>query len=101
MESNDISSMLASVLGDKNIMEKLRGIAADGAPLDKGAETAEDRIPPPPPYNDGHGKNPTAKDRRRLIEALGPYLSRERCEAANKLLLVTELIGTGNFPKDR
>ena len=101
MENNDISSMLASVLGNKDIMEKLRGIAADTAPSGNDTGACAGCAPPAPPCDGGHEKNPTARDRRRLIEALEPYLSPERCEAANKLLLVTELIGSGNFPKDR
>ncbi len=92
--------MLESVLGNRDIMEKLRGIASDNNEAQKGGGHPEPPCEESKPSG-GHHRSPTAKDRRRLIEALEPYLSPERCEAAKKLLLVTELIGYDGFSKER
>lgn len=46
-------------------------------------------LAPPPPHHPSHR---IAGDRRRLFEALKPFLSRQRCEALDYILRISELL---------
>lgn len=50
--------------------------------------------------NKGRSDN-ASKNRRRLIEALEPYLSKERYESAKRLLLICDFIDAGECLKGR
>lgn len=113
MEQGDLSSVLASLMSNPEMLSKVRDVASK---LDFGTKKQErecdtvDNAPKPPEAVDcvcvnEHKCNSecdkNAKNRRRLIEALEPFLSKERCETAKRLLLITELIDSADCIKGR
>ena len=90
------AGMLGSLFGSQG--QKPPDVAANSAPI--GASCPPPRVPPPPsppacPPSGGLLPPPPCgygvEERRRLLLALKPYLSRERCEALDYILRISEL----------
>ena len=95
----DIASVISSITGDPEMMSKLRGavIAArqsesDGEPVSESAEGASS-LPDVAPR--AGGPSWSASDRKKLLEALRPFLSEERREKADALINVMALLDSG------
>ena len=83
-----LASAISSITSDPELMERLRGAVAQT----QQSETTQDRALTPKPAS------PTMKnaaDRRKLLEALRPFLSAERREKADTLINVISLLDSG------
>ena len=97
-----IASVISSITSDPEMMSKLRGAVSaasaaspDGG--DAGTESAgEDRAPSLPDLSPRRGAPSwSASDRKKLLEALRPFLSEERREKADALINVMALLDSG------
>lgn len=76
METEALQSSLAALMGNPALMEKLRAIAGGLSLTDTDNAPAAPPTPPPKP----------SPSRRRLLEALRPYLQEKRREKLDMML---------------
>jgi len=93
-EPRDLSGLASAVAGiasDPELMEKLR--AAAGGLTGPAAPEEENSDSPPPARRPA--RSGAASDRKRLLEALRPFLSPERREKTDLLINVISLADSG------
>lgn len=104
MDTNNLSSILSGVMGNPEMMGKLRGILSDpeamnsirnalsGAGIPQGEEKRDNESLKPVSMPLAAGQSEEAKNRARLIAALKPYLNEERRDKADKLLSLLSIL---------
>ncbi|MBQ7160805.1 MAG: hypothetical protein IJR90_03765 [Clostridia bacterium] len=89
-----IASVISSITSDPEMMDKLRS-AVGGAQKETSAEPPRAAVVPVDPEGGAPSVKWSGADRRRLLEALRPFLSAERREKADSLINVIALLDSG------
>lgn len=101
MEQSDLSTMLAGVMSNPEIMSKLQGILSDPeAQKSLSSVIPQREQSAPAPSLPLPKQSEEARNRARLISALKPYLNEDRRNKADKLmglLSILELTGSANI----
>ena len=86
-DMSGLASVISSITSDPEMMSRLRSaISPDNVERDGTDQAVVPAAPMPSSF---------AEDRKRLIEALKPFLSQERREKADLMLNVISLIDSG------
>ena len=95
----DIASVISSITSDPEMMSKLRGAVSAARQSESGgravSESAEGAAVLPEVSPHRGGSSWSASDRKKLLEALRPFLSEERREKADALINVMALLDSG------
>ena len=88
----DIASIISGITSDPEKMRRLKSVfdPGDGAGLKSADDTRDADV-----RQGVFERAPGSEERRRLVEALSPFLSKERREKAKTLLTVMALLESG------
>ena len=87
-----LASAISSITGDPELMDRLRqAVGASQNAQERSGDAAETA----PVARGGGAQSKATADRRKLLEALRPFLSTERREKADTLINVIALLDSG------
>ena len=101
----DLSAMISKVMANPEAIAMLTSLLGGQAPKktatedcheDQGEACQEARILPAPPP-----KASVREERKQLLLALKPFLSKDRCEAIDRILLITDTLSLLQTEKKR